>query len=80
VNRAEVDVRQADVLADPLPETNVAVANIELAAVEALGPRVRSRRLVTSGYLEADVPSLPGWEHVRRAVADGWAADLHAAP
>jgi ribosomal protein L11 methyltransferase len=79
-NGVEVDVRQADVLADPLPETAIAVANIELAAVEALAPRVRSRRLVTSGYLEADVPRLPGWEHVRRAAADGWAADLHAAP
>jgi ribosomal protein L11 methyltransferase len=75
-NGVAVDVIRADALADPLPETAVAVANIELPAVEALAPRVRAASLVTSGYLESDRPSLPGWEHARRAVADGWAADL----
>jgi ribosomal protein L11 methyltransferase len=78
VNRVTVDARSADALTDPLPETAVAVANIELRAVEALAPRVRAATLVTSGYLEADRPSLPGWEHARRVAADGWAADLSA--
>jgi len=78
-NGVDVDARHADVVADTLPEAALAVANIELAAVEALGPRVRSRSFVTSGYPETAVPELPRWQHVRRAVADGWAADLHTA-
>ena len=76
VNGVTVDARRADALSDPLPETAVAVANIELRAVEALATRVRAATLVTSGYLEADRPSLSGWEHARRVVAERWAADL----
>lgn len=76
VNGVTVEARGADALADPLPEAAVAVANIELPAVEALAPRVRAAAFVTSGYLDSTLPSLPGWEHARRVVADGWAADL----
>jgi ribosomal protein L11 methyltransferase len=74
-NGVAVEARQADVLADSLPESAVAVANIELGAVEALGPRVPARTLVTSGYLAADRLSLPGRRVVRRVELDGWAAD-----
>ncbi len=76
MNGVTVDARRADVFTDPLPETAVAVANIELAAVDALARSVRAATFVTSGYLQSDRPSLPGWEHARRVVADGWAADL----
>jgi hypothetical protein len=65
------------VLEDELPDADIAVANIELATVEALAPRVRARILVTSGYPGREWPSLAGWEHGRRAERDGWAADLH---
>ena len=41
-NGVDVEIRHADVLADDLPETDIAVANIELATVEALAPRVRA--------------------------------------
>ena len=76
VNGVTVDTRRADVFADPLPETAVALANIELHAVDALARSVRAATFVTSGYLESDRPMLPGREHARRVVADGWAADL----
>jgi ribosomal protein L11 methyltransferase len=76
-NGVEIDIRRADVLADPLPETDIAVANIELATVEALAPRVTAPILVTSGYPGRERPSVPGWKHSRRAERDGWAADLH---
>ena len=76
-NGVDLEIRHADVLADDLPETEIAVANIELATVEALAPRVRARTLVTSGYPVRDQPSLSGWRHVRRVERDGWAADLH---
>ena len=76
VNGVAVEARLADALADPLPESAVAVANIARPAVEALAPRVRAAAFVTSGYLESDRLTLPGWEHARRVAADGWAADL----
>jgi ribosomal protein L11 methyltransferase len=77
VNGVTVEARRADALADDLPETAVAVANIELAAVEALGSRVPASTLVTSGYLAGEEPSFASWNRVRRVTQDGWAADLH---
>lgn len=74
-NGVELEVARADALADPLPPATVTVANIELAAVEALGPLVAARTLLTSGYLARDRPVLPGWEHADRRELDGWAAD-----
>jgi ribosomal protein L11 methyltransferase len=74
-NGVEVDARLADVLVDPLPEADVAVANIARAAVEAAGGRVAGRCLVTSGYLSSERVSLPGWRHVNRREDAGWAAD-----
>jgi ribosomal protein L11 methyltransferase len=61
---------------DALPEAETAVANISLAAVTALGARIESESLITSGYLGGDDPLLPGWTHVDRRVRDGWAADV----
>ena len=75
-NGVEIVVRKADVLVDPLPEAGLAFANIALVHVEELAPRIRARRLVTSGYLAAEDPSPAGWRHVSRRAADGWAADV----
>jgi ribosomal protein L11 methyltransferase len=77
-NGVAVEIRRADVLTDPLPRAALAVANIALDAVEALAARVRARMLVTSGYLAADVPSLPAWRRLERREMDGWAADRFA--
>jgi ribosomal protein L11 methyltransferase len=77
-NGVEVEVRQADALAAALPTTDVAVANLELKGVERVAARLRAGRLVASGYLAADVPTLPDYRLVERRTADGWAADLYA--
>ena len=76
-NGVELDVEQLDAVAQPLPEAEVALANITLAAVERVGARVDARRLLASGYLQADEPDLPRWRRVERRRADGWAADLY---
>jgi ribosomal protein L11 methyltransferase len=76
VNGVEIDVRESDARSGGLPTTDVTVANIALADVEALGPRLLSRAVVTSGYLASDRPELPGHGHCERRERDGWAADL----
>jgi len=78
VSGAQVDARKCDALRDPLPETEVAVANVALDVVEQLLPRLPARRLVASGYLESDEPRLEGWHRIERRTDDGWAADLLA--
>jgi ribosomal protein L11 methyltransferase len=75
-NGVDVDVRQADVLVDELPETRTLVANIALGAVDALLPRVRAACAITSGYLTDEAPRAPGWQTAARTTLDGWAADL----
>jgi ribosomal protein L11 methyltransferase len=76
VNGVEVEAFLADAVADPLPELGTAVANIALAQVEALAPLLRSELFLTSGYLEADEPELPGWRLEARHTLEGWAAAL----
>jgi ribosomal protein L11 methyltransferase len=74
-----VDVSVELVAADgPLRAADVAVANITAAAVVALAGRVDAAHLVTSGYLEPDEPTLPGYRVVERRQLEGWAGDLHA--
>jgi ribosomal protein L11 methyltransferase len=75
-NGVDVDARRADALADLLPAAETVTANVDLAVVEALAPRLACRHLVASGYLVADEPTLPGFERIERREADGWAADL----
>jgi ribosomal protein L11 methyltransferase len=77
-NHVELETRHADVLAGDLPSVDVAVANLTLEAVEALGERVDARHFVTSGYLTSDEPRLPRFRHLERRVGDRFAADLHA--
>jgi ribosomal protein L11 methyltransferase len=74
-NDVAIDARVIDVLVDPLPDTDVLVANIELGTVEALLRRTRATRAVTSGYLAADSPQAPGWTTSERLELEGWAAD-----
>ncbi len=78
-NGVTVDARRADVLSDELPQTDAAVANITYHALQALGPRLRCRHLVSSGYLPSDPPECSPFRHVRRVARDGWAADLFEA-
>src|SRR5207247_4569060 len=78
-NGVEIDARQANVLDGKAPATQIAVANITRASVEALAPRLRSRSLVTSGYLPTDDAALLGFRHLRRITRSGWAADQYEA-
>ncbi|MGH3130989.1 MAG: 50S ribosomal protein L11 methyltransferase, partial [Gaiellaceae bacterium] len=63
-NGVDVGVSLADATVEPLPEATVAVANITLASVGQLGARLRSRLVVTSGYLVSEQPGLTGFRHV----------------
>lgn len=76
-NGVDVAVGRRDLLRDPLPAADVAVANIALGPVEAILGRVSARRLVTSGYLACERPAANAWEHVERREAESWAADLY---
>ena len=76
-NDVSIDVRQADLREDELPETDLALANIAAEAVLALSQRLRAARVITSGYLVSDDPELDGYRVERRVQDGGWAADLH---
>ncbi|HSL64090.1 MAG TPA: 50S ribosomal protein L11 methyltransferase [Gaiellaceae bacterium] len=78
-NGVQLELRTADVTRAELPAADVAVANITLDVVGALGGRLRSPLAVTSGYLAADAPTLAGFRRVDRREREGWAADLHEA-
>ena len=76
VNGADFVAHRADALADELPHTELAVANVALDVVERLLPRLGAGRAVTSGYLDRDEPCVEGWRRIGRRERDGWAADL----
>ena len=78
LNDVPIEVSRADVLRDVLPASDVAVANIELAVVEQLLGRLGAREVVTSGYLDSERPTVPGWTYVDRLELEGWAADVLA--
>ena len=76
VNEVDVEVHVLDALRAPLPAAETCVANITSATVDALAPRVRAHRLITSGYLESELPQLTDYERLERRSNEGWAADL----
>ncbi|HEX3850884.1 MAG TPA: 50S ribosomal protein L11 methyltransferase [Polyangiaceae bacterium] len=76
-NGVSLETRQLDALSGDLPIAETAVANIALAAVEALAPRLAVDHLITSGYLMRDEPAIVGFVHAERRELDGWAADLY---
>jgi ribosomal protein L11 methyltransferase len=75
-NGVAIEVRLLDVLHDALPPADVVVANIELAAVEALLARCTTARAITSGYLAGEEPVAPGWTLVEALELEGWAAHV----
>ena len=75
-NGVDLETRVADVLRDPLPDADVAVANVTLEVVRALVPRLVVDHAITSGYLAASRPSVAGFRSVGRREQEGWAADL----
>jgi ribosomal protein L11 methyltransferase len=75
----KLEVLEADALRDALPAAELVVANIELAAVEALLARRLSRRAIVSGYLAGEAPEAPGWARVDELELDGWSAHVFEA-
>jgi len=78
LNRAAVEARQLDALADELPYADVAVANITLDAVEGLLPRLAAEHVVASGYLARDAVRAGGYRLLERRELDGWAGEVYA--
>ena len=76
LNGVAVETRLADALVAELPAADVAVANIALAAVEAIVPRLHSPVVVTSGYVAGERPRLAGFDRVEHREREGWAADV----
>lgn len=74
-NGVALDARLLDARTDALPQADAAVANITLAGIDEVAPRLPAAELVTSGYLDADRPAPAGWHHVERRTSGGWAAD-----
>ena len=71
-NGVTLTVAAADVLADPLPEAPLWLANLELGLLQRLLRRTDlPRRIIASGMLGSE--TVGGAE---RVVADGWAAEL----
>jgi ribosomal protein L11 methyltransferase len=77
-NGVELEVWRADATSEELPGTDVAVANISLAAVEGVVPRLGAGEVITSGYLESDRLVLPGRHARARRTEGGWAAEVWA--
>jgi ribosomal protein L11 methyltransferase len=75
-NGADLTVALADPVALEPPAADVAVANIALDVVERVVPQLDVHRVVTSGYLASERPTLAGLDHADRREADGWAADV----
>jgi ribosomal protein L11 methyltransferase len=76
VNGVDVTAR----LVEPdeeLPPADVTVANISAAAILGLAGRIHAAHLITSGYLQPDEPTVPGYRRVDRRTLGGWAGDLH---
>lgn len=70
---AQVRVAQADVLAEPLPACDLALANIERRVVEALLARDGlPPRVIASGLRVEDPIDLGGWRVEAERVEDGW--------
>jgi ribosomal protein L11 methyltransferase len=78
-NGTEIETAVGDVLTADLPDAEIALANITRPTLEALAPRLRVRRLVSSGYLPTDTTDLDDFRHIRRVTRDSWAADLYEA-
>ena len=76
-NGVSIEVELADGLTAASDPADVAVANIALDAVQALGASIASTRVVTSGYLVHGAARLPGYRCVRRREHSEWAAELH---
>ena len=70
-NGVTVETRLADAVRDPLPAADTAVVNVALDADRSIAARLSCRHIVTSGYLAAEAPELPGYRRGDRREAEG---------
>ena len=78
-NGVDLEVALADVLADPLPEAPLWIANLQLDLLERLLARPDVAPCVLASGLSDDQSLAgPGIAVTDRAVVDGWAAELVA--
>jgi ribosomal protein L11 methyltransferase len=75
-NGVAVEARLVEAGDTPLPEAEIAVANIDLRTISRLQLPTPCRAFVTSGYYETDRPDVPAFRHVERRIQEQWAADL----
>jgi ribosomal protein L11 methyltransferase len=76
VNAVSLDVRELDATVEPVPPSDIVVANVSLPVVEALLSRLQARTVVASGYLEGDEPDFGPYVRRSRHTLNGWAADV----
>jgi ribosomal protein L11 methyltransferase len=74
-NGVALDAYALDATIEPLPPSDVAVANVSADVVTRVLPRLRCRTVITSGYVVDAVPAPDGWTRVARSTAEGWTAD-----
>ena len=73
----QIEVRIGDVIVAPIPEADLAVANIERKLIEMLLQREGlPDRIIVSGLRIEDAVAHDGWVVVRQHVLDGWRSAL----
>jgi ribosomal protein L11 methyltransferase len=77
-NGVELTVDRRDVLSDPLPPADLALANIASEPLGEVAGRIEAAELVASGYLVSEEPELEGWKLEERKELQGWVADRFA--
>lgn len=78
VNDVELRVDRRDVLSDPLPSADLALANIASEPLGEVAGRIEAAELIASGYLVSEEPELEGWKLDERKELQGWVADRFA--
>jgi ribosomal protein L11 methyltransferase len=77
-NGVDLTVERRDVLSDPLPRADLALANIASEPLTEVAARIDVREVVASGYLVSEEPDLAGWKLEERKELQGWVADRFA--
>jgi len=73
----QIEVRKGDVIVEPLPESDLVVANIERKLIEMLLQRdCLPDRIIVSGLRIEDDVAMDGWSVQREIVLDGWRSAL----
>jgi ribosomal protein L11 methylase PrmA len=73
----QIETRLGDVIVEPLPESDLVVANIERKLIEMLLQREGlPNRIIVSGLRIEDTVDHHGWTLVTQHVLDGWRSAL----